>query len=161
MFERVFIQRSRLGRVILTLRDNEIEVTQEFRGKLQSVPFPLRSISTDYSVKTVHLTVGVAIALAVAAVCAGTAIVIFRHTEIPPIFGYYPCYGAIIFMLIARRLTPRFVFLEFSNHWGTPLFSIARERGQSEECDAFLRDLLGRIERARGEQAIRTFQLPQ
>lgn len=162
MPDRVFIQRTRLGRTIFVLRDAEIEVSQEIRGTLANTHFPLRLISSDYTVKTVQHHVAVAISLALVACCAGGLVYVFKHDSIPPIFGYFPAYGLVIFLIVALKLTPRFVVLEFADHRAKPLFSILREKEQANECDAFLRDLLDRIERAgSADGPIQTAPLPE
>ena len=52
----------------------------------------------------------------------------------------------MVFLLAAIRAARRVEFFAFTDQWKRPLFVIIRERNQTAECEAFVRDLLDRIE---------------
>jgi hypothetical protein len=147
MTDRVFIQRSRLGRTILVLRDSEIEVTVSNPNQSRSERFPLGTISSDYAVQSVHFNFGVVALFFISVAGIAWAIVLSRLGGPFSIFAMYVAIFAGAMALAGVRLIPRFDRFVFSDHWKRPLFFIARERGQREECDKFVRELLSRIER--------------
>ncbi len=129
------------------LHDDEIEITTSTPNGSAATRFSLRAISADYTVQGLHFTAGV-VALFVLAV-AGIALAIYLSRLGEPFvhFALHPLIFAGAMALTGVRMIPRFDRFEFSDHWRRPLFAIARERDQIEECDTFISDLLSRIER--------------
>jgi hypothetical protein len=143
----VFIQRSRLGRSIFTLHDDAIHVlTRTFLGT-SDLKFPLRSISPDYDLKAVRIPALIWLPLLFSGGCFRLFYVLVDRDWWPEYFALYPLMFAFIFGWAAFQGVARLEHFVFSSHTKMPLFSIYRERAQQAECDAFVRELLDRIER--------------
>lgn len=151
MGSRVFIQRSRLGRVMFVLREEGVEVTRGEGENCTTVVFPLRTISCDYAVGSLKFTRIVVVLAAVSVGLAGLTFYLMRKNAPFDGLAFYTAIFAAFCAFGAAKMIPRFDFLTFTDHWKRPLFSIAREREQSEECDSFVAELLNRIERADGK----------
>lgn len=143
----VFIQRSRLGRVVFTLRDDELEVMTQFFGNRFERKIPIRSIATDYHAVAHRSTRLIVLFLILAGVCIFLARLAFTQSVLPTIVGIYPTMFAVGFAAGALAFARRLEGYQFTDRWQRPLFVILREHDQIEECDAFVRELLDRIER--------------
>jgi hypothetical protein len=146
MKERVFIQRSRLDRKILVLRDDEVEITEGAGERRRIARFPLRTISPDYFIGSKQLTGAVVFFLIVAVASTALAIFLYHQHTVPTVSALYPAMFAVTSAIVGMRFVRRFDFFTFKDQRGKPLFSVARELGQIEECDTFVSDLLNRID---------------
>lgn len=145
MAERVFIQRARLGRQIFVLRDDELEIGASGRP---TQTIPLRALSGEYAVGSEQFLFAVVVLLGGAAGLAAVAIWMSRVGAGLNLLAYYPAGAAVMMALTGARLVRRLEFFEFSDRRGNPAFRVVREPEQREECEAFVRDLLHRIETA-------------
>jgi hypothetical protein len=144
--ERVFVLRSRLGRNIYVIRGDTLEITWRLLGARQNLEVPIQSISSDYEVRGVRHLRQVALLLAPVALCIAVYRFLIHHPEWPDFLLHFPIYTGATFAIAAIKLYPRFETFVFKNHFGRPLFTILREPGQREECEAFICALLDRIE---------------
>ena len=133
---------------MFVLREDAIEVTSGVGDKRSTAIFPLNTISPDYAVGSLRFNVGIVLMLVFAVALAALTLFLMRQKSVTlsSLAAYSAIFGAAA-VVTGIRLIPRFDFLTFSDHWKRPLFSIARERSQSEECDTFVADLLNRLER--------------
>jgi hypothetical protein len=144
----VFIQRSRLGRSIFALRGETLELTSHLWGRKNELRFPLRSISADYDLQASRFPRVIALHLVLALVCFDATYRLLMAGTWPQILAMYSGIFGLMFLLAGLRFVRRVEYFIFRDHWKHPLFSILREREQTDECDAFVRELLDRIERA-------------
>jgi hypothetical protein len=146
----VFIQRSRLGRSIFHLRENRIEVELRNFGLRSSAVHPFRMISPDYTLaaKRVHFLYVVPLMFgAVSLFLIG----VMLHHPLPASLNsliIYPVIFTGLAVVGALRGFRRIEFFVFYDHWRKPLFYFVREIGQQTECDAFIQELLSRIEQS-------------
>lgn len=148
MPDRVFIQRTRFGRTIFVLRDHELEITAGEPGQQQIRTIPLTTISSEYEAREQRFNAAVIVLYVSAA--AGAVLAIHLGAKGDP-FRFFAVSAALmagVFALAGARLIPRMEYFEFSDQWRRPLFAVVRERGQIAECEAFVHDLLNRMERA-------------
>jgi hypothetical protein len=143
----VFIQRSRLGRSIFALRGDQLEITSHLFGRKSETEIPLRMISSNYEVDARRYFVLIIVPLLFAIGCITIFCLLLRQEAWPQMFAMYPAMFTVMFVWIALKHVPRVEYFTFTDHWKKPLFSIVRERAQSNECEAFIRELLERIER--------------
>lgn len=147
----VFIQRSRFGRTIFVLRSDMLEVSSHLLGHKSIHHIPLRSISPDYELSSRSLIRGVIIWGAAAAICFALFFLVLFRWQLPGAVAHYPAYGGVFCLLLALQFLPRLEYFTFTDHWHRELFSILREKTQADECDAFVCDLLDRIELIGGD----------
>jgi hypothetical protein len=151
---RVFIQRSRLGRVTFVLRDREIETFHGARGGPTPAVISLTDISPDYEVGVVRLPKLAMIMLVISAGLIALAWHVFC-LEFPwPIFSMIPAMAAVIPAIIGVMFVRRIRFLRFYDRSRELLFIIAHEWPQVAESETFVADLLNRIERANAQALI-------
>lgn len=147
MADYVFIQRSRFGRSIFTLRAEELEITSYLLGQKTEVRVPLRSISSDYVREARRLPWLFRVPLVIALASFLFAYLARFRWGWPEMVAMYPAsafgIGCLAFALQHARRVELFVFRD---HWERHLFSVIREREQGGECDAFVRELLDRLE---------------
>ena len=139
----VFIQRTRFGRSIFTLRQDVLEISSQFGGTAR---IELRSISPDYSPGAESLLVPFAIVFLTGATSLWFAYRGIATLGWPELFGGFFAYVGLLLLGVSVPLLPRVDYYEFRNQWKNPLFVIIRESDQAEEADAFVRALLDRIE---------------
>jgi hypothetical protein len=148
----VFIQRSRVGRTIFTLREKELEVASHAFGQKYERTLPVRSISADYQVGAQRINRMIVGPVLVALACFSAAAWLLTHDMWPQMLGLYAGMLGVSFLLLGLRFIRRVEYFTFRDHWQRPLFSILREHEQSEECNSFVCQLLDRIERAESGQ---------
>lgn len=136
---------------MFVLDEEVISVTSGLADRTTTATFPLRTISPDYAVGGLKFNAGVVVMLLAAVGFAALTLFLFRLEDPWSSLSLYSAMFAVFAIVGGIRLIPRLDFLIFADHWKRPLFSIARERGQSEECDAFVAELLNRIERTQLE----------
>jgi hypothetical protein len=163
MADLAFIQKSRIGRKFFLLKDDSIEVTLTFRGKRQQERIMLRTVNDDYERIARYFRSLVVVPLVLSGFCFWIVYVILGQDRLPHEFGLYPGIFALSFLLAAIKGVPKVDTFQFYNHWERPIFYIVRERNQAEECDAFVGELLHRIECAekgvqlRGEEQANSY----
>ena len=146
MPQRVFILRSRLGRSVFVLQDDSLEITSYLFGRKREARIPISTISSEYEVRGPRALRTVTLLLVPVALCVIAYRWLLHHPELPDFLLHYPVYVGAIFALAALRFFPRFEVFVFKNHFHRPVFTIMREPGQRAECEAFIHDLLDRIE---------------
>jgi hypothetical protein len=142
----IFIQRSRLGRSIFMLGSEHLDVTAFNFGMKSAQKFSLKSISTDYQVIAHRYWFLILVPFVMAAACIGLSYAILSQDAIPhgPVFHVGIFLAA--FIIATFRGVPRVEHIVFLDHWKKPLFYIVREAAQAEACNAFVDDLIDRIE---------------
>lgn len=147
MADVVFIQRSRFGRSVFTLRGSDLDIHSNTFGRKAAAVIPLRSLSADYTVSAVRVPALIWWPLVLAAGCFGLFHLIIDYDIVPVLIGTYPIMFALVFVWAALKGIARVEYFTFTDQWKKPLFSILRERGQEQDCDAFVTELLERLER--------------
>jgi hypothetical protein len=146
--QEVFIQRSRLGRVIFWRRGDVLEITHEILGRKSKREIPIRSISSDYQIGSRRVWMLVIGPLVLATVC----LAIYRTVSqvaipVAHVFTVHLLMLGATALWASFKGLPRVEYFTFKDQWHRPLFSIVREPEQSENCNAFVADLLDHIDR--------------
>lgn len=149
MADYVFILRSRLGRVIFTLKADRLEIYQKNFGRAETVEVALRSISPDYERVARRLPLWMLWpGFALVTICMGAYALLVSQDIGPREWAVYPAFCGLVLLWSITQLLRRFDCFVFRDQWNREIFSIAREENQAAECDAFIRTLLDRIEAA-------------
>ncbi len=141
-----FIQSSRVGRSIFQLRGDVIEITQTILGRRQETRIPIKTLSRDYDRIARRMPQLFVIPLVLCIPCFWVIDYILGQKEVPHEFAIYPGLFMLALVVAAMRGVPRIDRFQFYDYWKKPIFHIIREKKQGEECDAFVRELLERIE---------------
>lgn len=143
---------------MFVLRDGEIEVTRGDGSDRSTAVYSLRTVSPDYTVGSLTFTRGAVLLAVIAIGFLALALFLAQGGTLVASLAIYATMFAIFAAVGAAQLIPRFDFLTFSDHWKRPLFSIAREKVQTDECDSFVADLLNRIEQMENEPSLTATQ---
>lgn len=149
----VFIQRSRFGRSIFVLRRDTLEITSYLFGRKTKGTISLSSIDPDYELVARRFDTLIVTPLIITGACFGLIRLILWQDLVPHLVALSPAMLAILLIGIAVYNTRRLEYFTFRDQWKRPRFSILRERKQAEECDAFVRELLDRVEQIEQEQS--------
>lgn len=149
MDDYVFIQRGRLGRTVFRLNGTQLEIDRWLFGRRSQTSVPLSTFNGDYEIRAVRLHWLYLWPAFVATLAAG--LVYFVLPKIPenlPVHGLL-IYPGIIFAAgfagFVKGLR-RVEFFLFFDQWKRPVVQVLREPGETSECDAFVSELLYRIE---------------
>lgn len=148
MEDYVFIQRGRLGRTIFRMRGDQLDIDVWRFGLRGRSSFALRSLSPDYEIRAVRVH-WLYLWPAFVALVAGVIIYLmlsvpfpFRSLVIYP--GIFLAVGVAGFVHGLKRVE----FFLFSDHWKRPVVQVLREPGETKACDAFVTELIYRIEQS-------------
>jgi len=145
-----FLQRSRIGKAVFILYSETLEVTTHRLGARNVQVFPLHTLSADYHRTAERFYSIIVIPLVLAGACMWLInVLLVADHPLAEGFLIYPFVGFFAFGWAALRGVPWVELLVFSNRGGHPVFYIAREKDQVDECDAFVDALLDHVEMIR------------
>jgi hypothetical protein len=119
-------------------------------GLRSSAVHPLRTISADYTLAARRVHFLYVVPLVFGAVCFFMIRAMLNHPlpEGVNTLIIYPMMFLGAAAVAVLRGLPRIELFVFYDHWRKPLFYFVRETSQRAECDAFIQELLSRIEQS-------------
>jgi hypothetical protein len=135
MGEKVFIQRSRVGRVVFTLKERHLSIV---RGKV-TINVDVTELRDEVRYVSFRSYPGICIFLGLA-LCTGA---LTRYFAFLPegLYGFVVLFGSIaasMFVVVAFQFISKLEFARFSNRTGDRAFDIMIEKAQAAESTSFI-----------------------
>lgn len=148
-----FLAKTRVGRFLFQIRTDRLEISTGIWPGARPHERLLRTISPRFSRRAVFLPSLVFVPLLFSGVSFALVWLVGQAASVISslVPAIYPALFGGIFLVRAIRGIPPVEFYAFRDHWHREIFHIVREKPQAAECDAFVKELVLRIEAASGD----------